>query len=398
MAVRRLDPEQPPSFAFTPENDAWARATIAKYPEGKQASAVIPLLWRAQEQNGGWTTEPMIRAVADLLGMAHIRVYEIATFYTMFQLTPVGSVAHIQVCGTTPCMLRGARDLVDVCKRRIAPDPHQRSADGRFSWEEVECLGSCANAPMVQVWKDTYEDLTPESLEQLIDAFAKGRPPKPGSLTGRTASCPAGGATSLTDPALFDGSTVGAWQKRFLDAAAAAGPAAAPPPPSTPPAAPAAATAAPIVPAVAAALANAGLVPELEARGGGKAMSVQELESLKSQAKAGLLPGMGPPAGAPGSGEAAPVKPPLLTAPRGGKGDELSLIWGVGDTLAQKLNALWIWHFDQIAAWTPAEVVWFEAAMEGFKGRIARDKWIEQCQKLAAGWRPADSVGERPKG
>ena len=206
MAVRRLDPEQPPSFAFTPENDAWARATIAKYPEGKQASAVIPLLWRAQEQNGGWTTEPMIRAVADLLGMAHIRVYEIATFYTMFQLKPVGSLAHIQVCGTTPCMLRGARDLVDVCKRRIAPHPHQRSADGRFSWEEVECLGSCANAPMVQVWKDTYEDLTPESFEQLIDAFAKGRPPKPGSLTGRTASCPAGGATSLTDPALFDGS------------------------------------------------------------------------------------------------------------------------------------------------------------------------------------------------
>jgi NADH-quinone oxidoreductase subunit E len=205
MAVRRLHPVQPPSFAFSPENLAWAKGTIAKYPPGKQASAVIPLLWRAQEQHAGWLPEPAMRLVADMLGMAYIRVYEVATFYTMFQLAPVGGKAHVQVCGTTPCMLRGAEALVEVCKRRIHHDPHHLSEDGDFSWEEVECLGCCANAPMVQIWKDTYEDLTPESFERVLDGFAKGEPPKPGSQTGRQASCPAGGPTTLTDPALHAG-------------------------------------------------------------------------------------------------------------------------------------------------------------------------------------------------
>ena len=194
MAVRRLDPHQPASFAFTPENAAWAKATIANYPPGKQASAVIPLLWRAQEQHDGWLPEPAMRLVADMLGMAYIRVYEIATFYTMFQLSPVGRKAHVWVCGTTPCMLRGAEALVEVCKRRIHHDPHHLSADGDFSWEEVECLGVCANAPMVQIGKDTYEDLTPELFEKVLDGFASGKPPKPGSQIGRQASCPAGRA------------------------------------------------------------------------------------------------------------------------------------------------------------------------------------------------------------
>jgi NADH-quinone oxidoreductase subunit E len=205
MAVRRLHPDQPASFNFTPENEAWARETIAKYPEGKQASAVIPLLWRAQEQHDGWLPEPAIRYVAEMLDMAYIRVYEIATFYTMFQLQPVGKLAHVQVCGTTPCMLRGAQDLVAVCKRRIAGQPHQLSADGNFSWEEVECLGVCANAPMVQIWKDTYEDLTPELFEKLLDGFAGGKPPSPGSQIGRTASSPEGGLTSLTDASIYAG-------------------------------------------------------------------------------------------------------------------------------------------------------------------------------------------------
>jgi NADH-quinone oxidoreductase subunit E len=199
MSVRRLDPNQPASFAFTPQNEAWAKATIAKYPPGKQASAVIPLLWRAQEQHAGWLPEPAMRLVGDMLGMAYIRVYEVATFYTMFQLSPVRKKAHVQVCGTTPCMLRGAEALVAVCQRRIHPDPLHLSADGDFSWEEVECLGACANAPMVQIWKDTYEDLTPESFETVLDGFASGAPPKPGSQIGRQASCPVGGPTSLQD-------------------------------------------------------------------------------------------------------------------------------------------------------------------------------------------------------
>jgi NADH-quinone oxidoreductase subunit E len=226
MAVRRLHPEQPASFAFTPENLAWAEARIAQYPPGKQASAVIPVLWRAQEQEG-WTTEPAIRAVADLLGMAYIRVYEIATFYTMFQLSPVGKKAHIQVCGTTPCMLRGSEAILDACRQRIHHDPHHPSADGAFSWEEVECIGACANAPVVQIGKDVWEDLTPESFEKVLDGFAAGKPPTPGSQTGRKASSPADGATTLGDPKLFDGSAVGSWQAQFTEREKAAAEAAA---------------------------------------------------------------------------------------------------------------------------------------------------------------------------
>jgi NADH-quinone oxidoreductase subunit E len=199
MSVRRLAPAhlQPRDFAFTPENLAWAKKQIAKYPEGRQASAVVPLLWRAQEQSGGWVPEAAIRYVADMLGMAHIRVLEIATFYTMFQLQPVGRKAHVQVCGTTPCMLRGAEGLKKVCQHRIHEEPFHLSADGDFSWEEVECLGACVNAPLVQIWKDTYEDLTPESLEKLLDAFARGETPKPGPQIDRQFSAPVGGPTTL---------------------------------------------------------------------------------------------------------------------------------------------------------------------------------------------------------
>ena len=196
MAVRRLHHEQPKSFAFTPENLAWAKATVVKYPAGKQASAVIPVLWRAQEQEG-WCTEPAIRAVADLLGMAYIRVYEIATFYTMFQLVPVGTKAHVQVCGTTPCMLRGSEAIISACQSRIHHDQHHLSADGAFSWEEVECVGCCANAPVVQIGKDTWEDLTPETFGQVLDGFTTGNPPKPGPQNGRHSSEPAGGVTTL---------------------------------------------------------------------------------------------------------------------------------------------------------------------------------------------------------
>jgi NADH-quinone oxidoreductase subunit E len=196
--LRRLHPDQPGSFAFSADNRAWAEAQIARYPEGRQASAIIPLLWRAQEQEG-WLTRPAIEAVADMLGMAHIRALEVATFYFMFQLSPVGSVAHVQVCGTTPCMLCGSEALIGVCRDKIAREPHRLSEDGRFSWEEVECLGACSNAPMVQIGKDYYEDLTPESFAGLLDAFAAGEVPLPGSQAGRFASEPIGGATTLAE-------------------------------------------------------------------------------------------------------------------------------------------------------------------------------------------------------
>jgi NADH-quinone oxidoreductase subunit E len=199
MATRRLAPteEQPKEFAFTEANLAWAKQQIAKYPEGRQQSAVIPLLWRAQEQAGGWTPQKAIEYVADLLGMAYIRVLEVATFYTMFLLSPVGRKAHVQVCGTTPCMLRGSDELFKVCRSRIHHDPFHVSADGDFSWEEVECLGACVNAPMVLIGSDTYEDLTPETFEKVLDGIAAGKPPKPGPQIDRQQSAPIGGATTL---------------------------------------------------------------------------------------------------------------------------------------------------------------------------------------------------------
>ena len=196
--LRRLSPIQPESFAFTPENLKWAQAQITKYPEGRQQSAVIPVLWRAQEQEG-WLSRPAIEYVGNLLGMAYIRVLEVATFYFMFQLYPVGNVAHIQICGTTTCMICGAEDLIRVCKDKIAPAAHTLSADGRFSWEEVECLGACTNAPMIQVGKDFYEDLTAEKLSALIDSFAVGDVPLPGPQNGRFSSEALGGPTALAD-------------------------------------------------------------------------------------------------------------------------------------------------------------------------------------------------------
>ena len=199
MSVRRLAPAnvQPKEFSFTAENLAWAKKQIAKYPEGRQASAVIPLLWRAQEQAGGWLPQKAIEAVAEILDMAKIRALEVATFYTMFQLSPVGRKAHVQVCGTTPCMLRGAEEIKKVCQRRINHEPGHLSADGDFSWEEVECLGACVNAPMVLIWNDTYEDLTPLSFEKILDGFAKGTPPKPGPQIERQMAAPVGGPTTL---------------------------------------------------------------------------------------------------------------------------------------------------------------------------------------------------------
>ena len=195
MAPRRLAEDQPASFAFTADNLAWAKDRIAKYPEGRQASAVISLLWRAQEQSGGWLPQKAIEHVAELLGMARIRVLEVATFYTMFNLAPVGKF-HVQLCGTTPCMLRGSDALKKVCHDRIGDELHV-TADGNFSWIEVECLGACVNAPMAQINYDYYEDLTPASLTKILDGLAAGHSPTPGPQVDRQLSAPVGGPTTL---------------------------------------------------------------------------------------------------------------------------------------------------------------------------------------------------------
>lgn len=204
MSLRRLAKEQPASFAFSPETLEKANWWIAKYPENRRQSAVIPILWLVQRQEG-WVSEPAITAISKLLNMPQIRVFEVATFYTMFQLEPVGSAALIQVCGTTPCMLRGSDALMQVCKDKIGPKD-KLSKDGKFTWQEVECLGACCNAPMAQINDYYYEDLTPENLAQIIDDFAAGKSPKPGPYNGRHTSEPEGGVTSLTDPKLYDGS------------------------------------------------------------------------------------------------------------------------------------------------------------------------------------------------
>jgi NADH-quinone oxidoreductase subunit E len=201
MSVRRLAAEQPEGFSFTPENLEWAKAQVEKYPEGRQASAVLPLLWRAQEQMGGWLPEPALRYIGEMLGMAPIRVYEIATFYTMFNLAPVGRY-YVQVCGTTPCWLRGADAIKDICRKLIGA-PGRVTEDGTFSWIEVECLGACVNAPVAQINKDYYEDLTPESLTSILENLKAGRPVTPGPQNGRQASAPLGGPNTLIDLDLY---------------------------------------------------------------------------------------------------------------------------------------------------------------------------------------------------
>jgi len=226
MSLRRLAPPeiQPASFAFNAANAEWAKMTIAKYPPGRQASAVIPLLWRGQEQEG-WVTHPMIEAVAKMLSMPFIRVLEVATFYTMFNLEPVGDYL-VQVCTTTPCQLRGSDAVVQACKKHIHPHQHTISSDGKFSWVEVECLGACVNAPVLQIQSDFYEDLDGPATEKLLEDLRAGRAVKPGPANGRHSSEPQGGALTLTDPSLYDGSIIGKYEPK------------APPPPPPPPEAP----------------------------------------------------------------------------------------------------------------------------------------------------------------
>ncbi len=203
MSVRRLAADQPASFTFSPETMEKARWWIAKYPPERKQSAIIPIMWLVQKQEG-WVSEPSIQAMAKLLEMPPIRVLEVATFYTMFHLAPVGK-HHFQLCGTTPCMLRGAEDLKTVCKSRIG-EKHTVSADGMFSWEEVECVGACVNAPVVAIDDYYHEDLTPDALEALMDKLARGEKIEPGSAIGRQTSAPENAQKTLTDPSLYDGS------------------------------------------------------------------------------------------------------------------------------------------------------------------------------------------------
>lgn len=388
MSVRRIAETQPEGFSFTDENLEWAKELIAKYPEGKERSAVIPLLWRAQEQNNGWTSEPAMRTVADMLGMAYIRVYEVATFYTMFQLSPVGKRAHVQVCGTTPCMLRGSKKLIDICKKRISASQHTLSADGNFSWEEVECLGACVNAPMVQIFKDTYEDLDEKSLEDLLDAFAKGQKPKPGPQIDRDLSCPEGGLTSLIDVPAYvplnlktsddhkDEDLAGENLKAepVVNKEGAAEPA-------SPPA-----------PASDVDKAEAENAPEDEVVKDDPPATEGQGSSQDLQPDGQKTTLVNEPDSDTKNGEAAePLslshtdRPEHLDAPRGDEPDDLKKIKGVGPKVEATLNSLGIYHFDQVAAWTEDNIAWVDEFLS-FRGRIKREDWINQAGTLADGF------------
>lgn len=366
--LRRLHAEQPESFAFTPDNLAWAEGQISKYPEGRQASAIIPLLWRAQEQEG-WLSKPAIETVADMLGLSYIRALEVATFYFMFQLQPVGKIAHIQVCGTTSCMICGAEDLVAVCREKIAPNAHELSADGNFSWEEVECLGSCSNAPMAQIGKDYYEDLTAERMGEIIDELAAGKVPVPGPQNGRYGAEPLKGLTSLKEyesgKTQYNASVqlavdIGDTVKR-IDG-----------------------TEVPLRTPWRKDGANTNTPPKKAAKKTSRsrgASSDKSAEVPGSSAKAAAKPKTGTVAPATPEGS----KPDMLGAPRDGGADNLKLIKGVGPKLEAMLNDMGVYHFDQIATWTASEVAWADANLKGFKGRVSRDAWVDQAKALAAG-------------
>lgn len=323
--LRRLAPNQPESFAFTPANLAWAEGQISKYPEGRQASAIIPLLWRAQEQEG-WLSRPAIEEVARMLDLAYMRALEVATFYFMFQLHPVGNVAHIQVCGTTTCMICGAEDLVAVCQEKIAAKPFMLSADGKFSWEEVECLGACANAPMAQIGKDYYEDLTAENFGAILDKLASGDVPKPGPQNGRYAAEPLGGLTSLTayaNPDEPNNASVGL------------------------------------------AVALGDTVKRIDGTEVPLLTPWRGVEIKETKA-------------------AAARKPAAKASATGGDQDDLKLLKGVGPKLEEKLRGLGVTSFAQVASWGPEDIANFDDKLS-FKGRIERDGWVEQANLLAEG-------------
>ncbi|WP_029063400.1 NADH-quinone oxidoreductase subunit E [Labrenzia sp. DG1229] len=389
MAVRRLAAEQPESFEFTEKNLAWAKKLIDRYPAGRQASAVIPLLWRAQEQNDGWVSEPSIRYIAELLDMPNIRVLEVATFYTMFQLQPVGKKAHIQVCGTTPCQLRGSEDLIEICKSRIANHMHEISEDGMFSWEEVECLGACVNAPMVQIYKDTYEDLTPESFENLLDDIEAGNEVTPGPQNGRRFAMAEGGLTSLAEldddtegvvplPHVVDGAEKASHE--FAGAAINTGgndydgvPA---------PAEDAVAKVRAEFAAKAEKQAETPVPAAAEKKAAAPAPKKEQPKTSSAKKKATAAPK--PKEVAAETPAVEEQAPETLDGPRSGKADDLKKLKGVGPKLEATLHELGFYHFDQVANWGPAEVAWVDSRLK-FKGRIERDGWIEQARTLAAG-------------
>jgi len=369
MSARRLAPAamQPTNVSLSADAKAGILAWTQKYPEGRQRSALIPALWIAQKDANGWLPEAILREVGDMLGMAYIRVFEVATFYTMYNLSPVGKF-HIQLCGTTPCWLRGSDALKEVLARRVGPQ-NSISEDGNFSWLEVECLGACSNAPMMQVSANVdedpyYEDLTADSLEAILDDLAAGKTPARGPQNDRINSAPEGGAKTLNSADLYKkarkltklpnqekkvklvrhaGEPVGANAKRTK------------PPKST----------------------GAVLHPdpkEKRATEEGAAPRAAEAAPFAAKPKRATKP----------AGKKVSKPKVLYTdGPTDGSPDDLKRIKGIGPKFESDLNAKGVYYFRQIAAWKAKDVKDVEVILEKFPGRITRDEWVTQAKALA---------------
>ncbi|MGB3540576.1 MAG: NADH-quinone oxidoreductase subunit E [Mesorhizobium sp.] len=408
MSVRRLAEAsvQPASFAFNKANAAAAKQWIKKYPKGREQSAVIPLLMIAQEQEG-WVTKAAIESICTMLDMPFIRGLEVATFYTQYQLNPVGTRAHIQVCGTTPCMLRGSGELMDVCRSKIHHDQFHTNDSGTLSWEEVECLGACVNAPMVMIFKDTYEDLTPERLAEIIDAFeaGKGDTIKPGPQNGRITSEPITGQTTLKDEKAVLKATRD-WEAKEAAKAAKVPPSnAAKPASDTPETDPKLKTPAAAKPASKTkskpAAETSSPAPEFSAKQANKAEpalgSAEGKQRTGAKVKAapkGVYQSpetlKGEPIGAGGKKVADSAKPSLedKNRPAGiakpAAVDDLKLISGIGPKNEGILHSLGIYTFAQVASWKKAERDWVDGYLN-FHGRVEREDWVKQAKALAKG-------------
>ena len=349
MGARRLAIHQPDSFTLSAAAKKEISTWVAKYPEGRQRSALIPALWIAQKDAGGWLPELALRELGDMLDMAYIRVYEVATFYTMFNLAPVG-VHFVQLCGTTPCWLRGSDDLKAMLTRKIGPQG-TISEDGKLSWLEVECLGACANAPMAQISNlendHYYEDLTAENLEAVLDDLVAGKTPDYGPQNSRQTSEPEGGAQALTTNAIFD-------QELTLKA-----------------------------------LPNAGKKAKITYHAADPKGRRATTAGRKTKPKGATVPHAARPPlsttvkAKPKAKPAAKPKVLYTDGPTDGAPDDLKKIKGIGPKFEGDLNSKGVYYFRQIAAWKAADVKMVEGVIDSFPGRIKRDEWIKQAKTLA---------------
>lgn len=348
MSARRLAIRQPAEFALSKSAIKEINAWVKKYPKGRQRSALIPALWIAQKDAGGWLPELALRELGDRLDMAYIRVYEVATFYTMFNLSPVGE-HYVQMCGTTPCWLRGSDELKEMLLRKIGPQ-NTVTADGKLSWLEVECLGACANAPMVQISNadgdSYYEDLSAESLEAVLDALVAGEKPEYGPQNDRHTSEPVTGANALTTAKLSQArgklKTLPNAGKKVSITEHAADPKG---------------------------------KHATEAGRKNKPKSPSPTEDPKPSARK------------PVAAKSKPTSVPKVLykdGPTDGTPDDLKLIKGIGPKFERDLNAGGIYYFRQIGAWKAADIKTVEAeALSRFPGRIKRDEWVKQAKQLA---------------